>query len=189
MQHEVFGWRQVIPSRSAFFFVLINTSLIAMGCGASPHEGSVVVSIGAEPSTFIEVATAANAPQAEPILTKPTSIRWETSDDEARSRARKRRSPLVVFLFAAWVAASSAMDRTTWADPKIAEALAPLVSVRVDLTNADSQAEALSLRYNTRMLPTTVIFDERGTEIARFEGYSGAEPILKLLATVPPPEN
>jgi len=138
---------------------------------------------GGEPApAAIEVA-----PSGEPaadVRKKASAITWETSEVVARNRAKARKKPLVVFLYAAWATPAVRMDRTTWSDPRIIERAQSFVALRLDVTNADANAQADADRFDLSMMPSTVILDFEGRELTRLDGYSGPDEMLAAMSRV-----
>lgn len=86
-----------------------------------------------------------------------------------------------MYLSAAWSAGSLAMEREVWSDPRILRHGAPLVALRIDLTNDGPDAELWADRYGARAVPTTLVLDSAGREAARLEGQVSAEEVLRAL--------
>ncbi len=158
--------------------------LLLAGCSAPAQEPVVVIS-GATPSpTFVE-ATPTGEPAAAPAK-KPTAITWQTSEARARALAKSRGLALVVFLFAAWATPAVSMDRVTWADARLVERSSSFVALRLDVSEADAQAQADADRFDLRTMPSTLIFDPDGAEVGRLEGFAGAADVLRVLDTIAP---
>lgn len=155
-------------------------AVVASGCFAPPKDPVVVVPGGAAPPALIETLPTAEPTDAPPK--KLTAIPWETSEERARARARQRDLPLVVFLFAEWATPAAQMDRVTWADPRILERAASFVALRLDVSDADANAQAAADRFDLGMMPSTLIFDATGTEVARLQGFATADDVLEVLA-------
>jgi thiol:disulfide interchange protein DsbD len=142
--------------------------------GGSPEPPSIVTPSG----------TTTTAPQAAPV---PTSIAWLGSEVEARNRAKARRLPLVVFLFAAWAVPAVRMDRETWTDPRILQRSRGFVALRLDVTDTEANAQAQADHFDLRTMPSTILLDDAGREIGRLEGFAGADDVLGALDRVDVP--
>jgi thiol:disulfide interchange protein DsbD len=87
-----------------------------------------------------------------------------------------------VSFFASWCAACAELDRTTFADPSVRRALAGCVSVRVDATDVDDPMVArLLATYQVVGLPTMVVVDPSGRQVARATEFVTAERLVTLL--------
>jgi thiol:disulfide interchange protein len=126
-------------------------------------------------------AAAETAETAPPAAKKPGKIAWETSETTARKRANAREMPLLVFLCAAWATPSVQMDRVTWADPRVVERARSFVMLRLDLTNADANAQADADIFDLQVMPSTVIVDPNGTVVVTLAGLAGPDEVLSAM--------
>lgn len=169
--------------KRAFLLALslpILSSLVT-ACGPSSSAIVPVVDVpGASPPPS-SIHTPA-APATEPAPTKETgAIAWETSEVQARKRAKARGLPILVFLCAEWATPSVRMDRTTWSDPRVVARARSFVMLRLDVTGADANAQADADRFDLQRMPSTVILDENGREAVRFEGLAGPDEVLAAM--------
>lgn len=89
---------------------------------------------------------------------------------------------MIVYARADWDASSLAMERKAWSDPRVVEAAARFVALRLDLSSAEGDAEAYAQAYDLRAVPTTVLFDPRGKRVASLTGLLDADRLLAALA-------
>lgn len=170
-----------------FSFLL---ALATSACSAtSPTSNIPVVAVSGSETPPILVAGTSTAEPRPPARTQLTAIAWETSEEMARSRAKARHWPLVVYLCAEWSAAAIHMDRSTWTEPRLLERSRTFVALRIDTTTTDANAQAVADRFDLKTMPSTVILDFGGHEIARLEGDATAEQILAALARVATDDN
>ncbi|MEZ4301428.1 MAG: thioredoxin family protein [Polyangiaceae bacterium] len=130
-----------------------------------------------------------SATTAAPSVEEPrvaSSVTWETSEEVARARAKDRGAPMLVFMCADWATPVARMDRTTWTDARVVELARSFVLLRLDLSNADPNAEASAARYELRTMPSVVLLGENGREAARLEGYAGPEEVVAAMRAVMP---
>jgi len=169
---------RALPSLSILLIAL------SIGCGPATTGSVPVVDVPgmSQPPTTIEAAPSAEATPAPPK--KPSVLTWETSETAARARAKTRKMPLVVFLYAEWAAPAVRMDRTTWSDPRVLERVQSFVPLRLDVTNADANAQAEADRFDLSMMPSIVILDFGGRELARIDGFAGPDEVLAAMAGV-----
>ncbi len=137
-----------------------------------------------EPPALVETTPTAE-PTAAPAK-KPAAIVWQTSEAHARLLARSRRLALVVFLYADWATPAVQMDRVTWSDPRLVAYASSFVALRLDVSDADENAQAAADRFELTMMPSTLIFDADGAEIGRLGGFASADDVLEVLGPISP---
>lgn len=135
---------------------------------------------------LVEAAPSASASGGAGEPAPPGAIAWETSDAAARARAKTRGAPLMVFLYADWAAPALRMDRATWTDAAVIRRARSFIALRLDVSEADANAQVDADRYDLRTMPSIVFLDARGTEITRLEGYAGPEEVLAAMGKVLP---
>ncbi len=109
-----------------------------------------------------------------------TLVEWREWGEEAFAEARAQSKPLLLSLSASWCVACDEMDRTTYADPRLAGHLKEsFVPVRVDV---DRQPRARE-RYNMGGFPSTVFCTPEG-EIITGAGYLSADGLRQAIDTV-----
>jgi uncharacterized protein YyaL (SSP411 family) len=90
-------------------------------------------------------------------------IEWVAWSGDAFARARRERKPVLLSITAAWCRACREMDRTTYADPRVAELIRDrFVPVRVDTDHRPD----INDRYNLGGWPTTAFLTAGGRPIA-----------------------
>ncbi|UQA57998.1 thioredoxin family protein [Polyangium aurulentum] len=161
---------------------IVVAAIASFGCasGASSLPPAPVVAIAddREPRSRPANDGDAIAHRGKPAR---STFAWETDERRARARARREGALLVVYLSAAWSAGSLAMEREVWSDPRILRHTAPLVALRIDLTDDGPDAELWVDRYGARAVPTTLVLDAAGREAARLEGQVSADEVLRAL--------
>src|SRR6187549_3736074 len=89
-------------------------------------------------------------------------IQWLPWAADAFARAERERKPVLLSITAAWCRACHEMDRTTYADAQVGEAIrVRVVPVRVD---ADQRPD-INERYNLGGWPTTAFLTPSGEVI------------------------
>lgn len=104
---------------------------------------------------------------------------WEKDFDSAVARAGNERRPIMVDFHTDWCGWCRKLERETYTDPRVQEALELFVPVRL---NADREGRELATQMGVRGYPTLVFLDHRGEEIGRIPGFMGPEPFLEELA-------
>jgi uncharacterized protein len=108
-------------------------------------------------------------------------IAWNGWSEELFSRATTEKRFVILDLEAVWCHWCHVMEKTTYADPKVADLIASnYLAVRVD---QDANPD-LSNRYGDWGWPATIVFGPDGTEIAKIRGYIEPERMQALLKAV-----
>jgi len=159
----------------------------ALGLAALAAVGACAASSAPRPAT-VEIVTPSPAavlvePAPRPSARAPAAapIQWVTSEREARERARRNALPLLVWVRAEWAAAALQMERKTWVDPRVARAAAAFVALRLDVTDAEGDAELLAQRYAVDTTPATIVFDAAGRKVAVLRGFTDVEALVAAL--------
>jgi uncharacterized protein len=109
------------------------------------------------------------------------AIKWSGWGDEVFSRAKAEQRFVILDLEAVWCHWCHVMEKTTYADPQVAELMqSKYLPVKVD---QDANPD-LSSRYGDWGWPATIIFGPDGSEIAKIRGYIEPERMQALLKAV-----
>ncbi len=83
---------------------------------------------------------------------------WYASLDEGLEAARREGKPVLIDMWATWCKNCLTMDRTTFADPKVQEALSGYVKIKFQAEEPDQEpAKAVMQRFDAVGLPTYVV--------------------------------
>jgi len=120
---------------------------------------------------------AANAPVAHVQFERITTV---AQLDQALAKARGENKPAIVDFYASWCTDCVRMERTTFVDPRVAQAMARFALIQVDVTDNNADARAVKQRVGVLGPPAMLFFDAQGQEHRdlRFYGYKPADEFL-----------
>lgn len=107
--------------------------------------------------------------------------------DKALADTAARGQTAMLDFYADWCVSCKEMERYTFSDPRVIEALAPMVLLKADVTeNSDRNAELMK-RFNLVGPPATLFFGPDGEErkALRVIGYMEAEQFLDHIHKIP----
>jgi thiol:disulfide interchange protein len=111
----------------------------------------------------------------------PPPIAWETSEPDAKAKAKRSGRPMIVYLRAAWAVASIQMENEVWSDARVIRAGRRFVPLMIDVTAAEGDAELYAVRYAIPTVPATVVLDSSGARVALLPGLVKVEALLSAL--------
>ena len=108
------------------------------------------------------------------------SIRSLADLDREVAEARAHGHGVLVDFSAAWCTSCKEMERYTFSDPRVQQALAGTVLLRADVTDNTSDDQALLKRFGIFGPPTIAFYGSDGQERAQYRvvGYMGAEAFI-----------
>jgi thiol:disulfide interchange protein DsbD len=109
------------------------------------------------------------------VLLKP-SVEWTPYTADAYEQSVADGRPIVLDFYADWCIPCLELDRSTFTDPAVIDAMDEYDRYKVDLTNFDSpESEALRQQFDIAGVPTIVFIDVNGQErkSARVVGFLG----------------
>lgn len=109
------------------------------------------------------------------VPTARTSLAWTSFSEDALALARATGRPVVIDFVADWCIPCHEMEVTTFADPRVLELGRSFALLRVDLTIEDEHTKKLTDQFGVRGVPTVIVLDGSGREVARFVGYVAAD--------------
>ena len=133
--------------------------------GHAPLTGSAVAPAGAP------------APAAHPLFQRITTV---AQLDQMLTKARSENKPAIVDFYASWCTDCVRMERTTFVDPRVAQAMTRFALIQVDVTDNNADARAVKQRVGVLGPPAMLFFDAQGQEHRdlRFYGYKAADEFL-----------
>ena len=116
-----------------------------------------------------------------------TGLEWNSYSDQALAEAKAQNQPVMMDFYADWCIPCLELDRKTFVEPSVKEAVGHFKRLKIDLTHFDSpESEALRRRFNIAGVPTIVFLNSEGTEqhSARVVGYLPAAEFLSKVSLV-----
>ena len=122
----------------------------------------------------------AQAAAAHPQFQRITTV---AELDQALAKARSDNKPAIVDFYASWCTDCVRMERTTFVDPRVVQAMARFALIQVDVTENNADARAVKQRVGVLGPPAMLFFNPQGQEHRdlRFYGYKAADEFLAHL--------
>lgn len=130
-------------------------------------------------------ARAASIVQAD--AAPATTVRTLDALRRELDAAKNAHIPVLVDFTADWCTSCRTLDRTVFADARVQKALSGYRIIHADVTNTDSESQALMNTYGVIGPPTVMLFDTQGREQrdARLVGEFEPKDLLSRLSTSP----
>lgn len=181
--------------RAAFALAL---TLTCAACSSTSSSSNVEPSSSSTANATTKAsahASATTSPSARTVATvdsarvapapSHTSLFFLTNEAEARAHARDERRPLIVEFFAEWCVACKEIRERTFASPDVQREGARFVALKLDVTDDAAPATtAMMEKYKVIGLPTVLVFDSTGKEVARLTAFVDAQKFLETLSAV-----
>lgn len=96
--------------------------------------------------------------------------------DAALARASARDQPVLLEFYADWCVDCKRMERSTYPDPAVREALSDVLLLKADVTGNSAEDQALLQRFGLYGPPATLFFGRNGRELQPYRviGFMGA---------------
>ena len=107
---------------------------------------------------------------------------------ELEARIKAAGQPVMLDFYADWCVSCKEMERFTFADARVQQALSGWLLLQADVTANTDEDKALLARFKLFGPPGIIFFDPRGEELinTRVVGFQDAETFLQTLASVKP---
>jgi len=114
-------------------------------------------------------------------------VAWASYSDEVVAKAQAQSQPVVLDFTADWCIPCQELDRITFTDDQVVEAMEGVQPVKVDLTETGTpRTKRLRSKYDVAGVPTIAFLDENGEEVtdARTVGFVGPDEFLSRLRKI-----
>lgn len=114
-------------------------------------------------------------------------VEWEAYAAREIDMAREAKKPVVIDFYADWCIPCHELERFTYSNPKVIEALAPFTRLKVDATDPTTpQAVEPIERFDVSGVPTILFLDREGHEVqgTRITGYVPPQEFLESVELV-----
>lgn len=184
-------------SLAAFRIRTVLVAILASGCGprSDVHARAPRTEAPTTPPPSVTTATAPPAAPAAPDeeRTAPSEgdaaarVSLPFAEDDyagAKSRAKERKLPLFVDVWASWCHTCMSMRELVLTDPKLVRLESHFVWLAIDSENTVKNQKFLD-RFPTRSLPTLWVIDaETETPVLKWIGAATADELVALLDDV-----
>jgi thiol:disulfide interchange protein DsbD len=176
------GWRYLI--KGAGTFLLIWGVLALLGGFAGQRDFLHPLPLSSM-SLGVQPGPAGASGAAEGQLFERVS---NLDDLEKRlSAAKAAGKPVIVDYYADWCTDCLRMEKATFADPRVRQALAGFARLQPDVTRTgDNEVEAMKKRFRVYGPPAMVLLDGRGepANAGPIYGFHDADDLLSLLGKI-----
>ena len=167
------GWRSLW--KGAGLVLLVYGVILMIGAATGGKDMFRPLATLSAPATMVSVDGVQRATELE--FTKVDSI-----DDVERevAAAQQRNQPVFLDFYADWCVDCVRLERTTFQDPRVIQAMRDVHLLKADVTANTSEHRDLMREFNLFGPPAMIFFDAEGNELRnrRAVGYMNAERFL-----------
>jgi thiol:disulfide interchange protein DsbD len=120
-------------------------------------------------------------------LIPPESARdqWPAFTEPAFRQVLANKGKVIMIFHADWCLPCREMDKQTFSDPRVQEAMDDFRVFEIDLTSAENpQARQTSRNFNVQGVPTVLIIDDTGQEADRITGFIDPDEMIQRLSRI-----
>jgi thiol:disulfide interchange protein DsbD len=114
-------------------------------------------------------------------------IAWIANEEQGRAKAIAENKPVMIDFGATWCKGCMELEHETFPDPIVRTEARRFISIHIDATDDDApDTKRLQEKYKVIGLPTVIMFDANGKEVARFNEFVKADKFVEAMKKVPP---
>ena len=119
-------------------------------------------------------------------LASSSKMRVKSIEDVEKALENSRGKLVMLDFYADWCSACKVMEKTTFQDPRVIQALANFIILKADVTANDATDKALESHFGVVAPPSFIFFDKNGHEIKskRIVGEKNADEFLAILQKI-----
>jgi thioredoxin:protein disulfide reductase len=133
---------------------------------------------------IVMFATWVSLPRGGAMNGSAPDIAWMSDEVDGRAKASAENKPVIIDFGAEWCPVCKKLEHNTFPDPAVRSEAQRFVAIRVDATDDEATA-AVQKKYGVIGLPTVVLFDSAGNEIARFNDEVPPAKLAEAMKKVP----
>lgn len=170
----------VLPKEIGKFFLPVFIVIAALYLLVIDKMGNKVKWFRIFKSVFAIILILVSAYMLMPSNKK--SIEWKAYNDAAFNEAKASSKAVLIDFYADWCIPCKELDAATFSNEKVIAESKRFASFKADLTkNATPEVEALKNKFNVKGVPTVLVIDSKGNEVARITGFTPPEEFIKSL--------
>ncbi|MBS0014359.1 MAG: thioredoxin fold domain-containing protein [Desulfobacterales bacterium] len=110
---------------------------------------------------------------------------WPAFTEPVFREALANKEKVIMVFHADWCLPCREMDKQTFSDPRVQEAMDEFRVFEIDLTRAENrQALQTSRNFNVQGVPTVLIIDDTGQEADRITGFVDSDEMIQRLSRI-----
>lgn len=183
--HELITHRSTAYGASAGLLALVGVAFGLVHIAAERRRSPV-----AHLSKPMKLASIAPAVAGVVMLTSwlgappVDTIPWISSEPQGRAKAIAENKPVLLDFGATWCTVCKKLEAKTFPDARVRAEADRFVAIRVTATEQDDK-QAENDKYRVVGLPTVIVLDSGGTEVARFNELVGPDALVAAMKKAP----